>query len=292
MIVGEHWTRPYALIMPTTILVVGLLLYPAVANVYMALWDWNLLSFDEWSFVGISNYIRLFGSERFRVSFVFTLFFTFGSLFIAFVIGFSGALLLNGTKRPTTMVTALLMLPYMIAPIAVGLGWRLLLSRNYGLVTYLADVLLGIDPVPWLARPNSAILAATVAQAWRSFPFHMLLLLAGLRSIPQEFREAARVDGASTIREFVNITLPLLAPAISVVLIFETVFTLRVFELVISLTGGGPGVATTPLGLLVYEYSFRFLDGGVASALSVFMMVMGAIIGYIYFKFIYREVHY
>lgn len=291
MVVGEKRWKPYLLLLPTFLLVL-LLAYPALSNFYFSLWEWRVLFPEQRTFVGLGNFARLLTAERFITSLKFTLLFTFASLSIAFCLGLSGALLLQSMGRRRRWLTAMLILPYMIAPIAVGLGWRLIWARNYGLMNYLLDALAGIAPVSWLAQPGTAIFVVILSEAWRSFPFHLLILLAALLSIPGEVREAVRVDGASWWQEFVFVTLPLLSPAISIVLIFETVFTLRVFELVISLTGGGPGVATTPLGLLLHEYSFRFLDGGLASTLAVVLVLLGAIIALIYYKLFYREVYY
>ena len=182
-------------------------------------------------------------------------------------------------------------LPYMVAPIATGLIWRLLWSHDFGLINYMLSWG-DLGPVVWLGDTEPAFWAVIVSDVWRTTPFVMLILLAGLTSIPTDLIEAARIDGASPLQLFTAVILPLLSSAITVALIFQTIFKLRVFDIVFSLTGGGPGRATTPLGLMIHQTYFRYFEAGEASAIAVVLLVLGTSVSLVYIRFVYREIEY
>lgn len=204
---------------------------------------------------------------------------------------FLGALLLDRVGRGRSIIASIVIAPYLIAPIAVGLVWRLMLAHDIGLANYLLS-LVGLGPFNWLGTTGGAMFSTILAETWASAPFVMLILLAGLTAIPEEVLQAGRTDGCRETQLFRHIILPLLMPSIAVALIFSTIFKLRVFDLVVTLTGGGPGNETTPLGLLIQRTFFRYFEGGQASAISVVLLVLGGVISVLYVRYIYREVKY
>ncbi|MEX2541655.1 MAG: sugar ABC transporter permease [Trueperaceae bacterium] len=278
---------PYLLILPAYTLLAFLLLYPMVSNFYLSVWEWRLTNPSARTFAGLQNYLDLFQTQGFTRSLFFTLLFTGATVALSFVLGFLSALLLFSFASVQRVVTPLLILPYMVAPIAVGLIWRLMWNMEYGPVNYFGS-LLGLSAVNWLGSVNTAVVAVIVSEVWRTTPFVMLILLAGLSAIPTEVYEAAKVDGARGLQVLRHVTLPLLAPSITVALIFETIFKLRVFDLIYTLTGGGPASSTTPLGLLIYNTYFRYLNGGQSAALSVVLFGLGLVICIVYIKTLYR----
>lgn len=283
---------PYLLLLPTILMVGLVLVYPMASTFHRSFYRWPFGSPSELGFVGLENYkVILKDSENFLQALSFTGIFTVGSLVLEFSVAFLGALLLDRVKRGRAILTSIVIAPYMVAPIAVGLVWGLILSRDTGVVNYVLS-LLGISPINWLSSTGPAMLSTILAETWKSAPFAMLILLAGLVSIPDDVIEAGRMDGASGTQRFRYIILPLLRPSIAVALIFSTIFKLRVFDLVLSLTGGGPGVDTTPLGLLIQKMFFRYFAGGEASAVSVVLLVFGGLISILYLRFVYREVTY
>lgn len=282
---------PYLLLAPAVLVVVGVLIYPAIRTIVLSFQDWPFSDPQATEWVGLENYRIQLQDTRFRSALIFTVAFTFVSLVIEFIVAMGGALLLDSLRRRRGLIMALAVAPYMVAPVAVGLIWRLLLQRDVGLVNYFAG-LVGIEPINWLAETVPAIVSNIAAEAWRSMPFVMLILLAGLSSIPQELKEAARSDGAGEWGLFRRVTLPLLAPYLAIALIFETVFKLRVFDLVVTLTQGGPGSDTTSLGLWVQRLFFRYFHGGEAAAVSVMLLVAGALIAAVYIRGVYREIEY
>jgi multiple sugar transport system permease protein len=282
---------PYLLVLPAVLLVGVVLVYPMLRAGWMSFLDWPFASPDQSEFVGLDNYRSLQGSTQFWTSLRFTGLFTIAAIVIEFILALGGALLLDGLRRGRGVMMSLAVAPYMVAPIAVGLIWRLMLQRDIGIVNYLTG-LLGAPPVSWLSDAVPAFFATVTAESWMQMPFVMLILLAGLTAIPDDLMEAARMDGASPLKVITHLKLPLIAPYIAIALTFETIFKLRVFDLVLTLTRGGPGGDTTPLGLLIQRLFFRYFEGGTAAAASVVLLVIGGLVALVYMRLIYREIEY
>lgn len=275
---------PYLLIAPAALLVGMVFVYPAVHNAWLSLWDWKLTAPGQATFVGLSNYVELFRNNQvFRQAFNFTLVYTVVTLVVSLLLGLVAALLLHPLSTTRRLLVGLLLLPYMISPVAAGLGWGLIWGREFGLANFLLGAV-GAEPVMWLAKPVPAAAALMTTEIWRSTPFVSLVLLAGLAAIPSELYEAARLDGASPWQEIRTITLPLLMPSLSLVIVFETIFKLRVFDLIIALTGGGPGTSTHSLGVVLYRLYFRYFEGGSSAAVGIILLLLGGILAFVYLK--------
>lgn len=279
-------TVPYILIFPSLFLLAIFLIYPLINTIWISLWNFSYLSPESRTFVGLKNYKDLFTSdEGFISSISFTLRFTLTCLIIEFILGLGIALILKRITVLGNLIRTIAIFPYMVASIAVGQIWRLLFNQDYGAINYFLGFL-SIPPVNWLASTSASFWAVVIAEAWRSTPFVMLILLAGLQSIPQDIMEASRVDGASRMQAFRKITIPLLIPSITVAMIFETIFKLRVFDIIITLTGGGPGKSTTPLGVLIQRNYFQSFEAGYSAAISVVLLVFGGLISALYIKLV------
>ena len=277
---------PYILIFPSMFLLAVFLVYPLINTIWISFWNYSYLSPESRTFVGLENYKDLFtADEGFLSSVSFTLRFTITCIVLEFVLGMCIALVLKRIVILGNLIRTIAIFPYMVAAIAVGQIWRLLLNRDYGVVNFVL-AFLSIPPVNWLASPSASFWAVVIAEAWRSTPFVMLILLAGLQSIPQDVMEASKVDGASPLQVFRKITIPLLIPSITVAMVFETIFKLRVFDIIITLTGGGPGKSTTPLGVLIQRSYFQSFEAGYSAAISVVLLVFGGIISAVYIKLV------
>lgn len=288
LVQSRRW-EPYLLLLPAILFLIIFLGYPTLSNIYYSLWNWKYTAPDQKTFIGLLNYINLFTKDRlFWQAFGFTLRYVFFTLAIEFILAMAVALLLNSMGRWANIIAPILVLPYMTARLAVGLTWRLLWARGYGLLYYLLGFV-GLGDINWLGNPDTAFYAVTIPEIWRSMPFMMLILLAGLASISDELYEAGKLDGGSSWQLFRYITLPLLMPSIAVGLIFQSIFKLRVFDLVFIMTGGGPGTATLPLGILIYRTYLRYLQGGYSAALSVVLLVMGGVFAFVYMRVLLRE---
>lgn len=272
------WVLPLA---PVLILITALLIWPVAQAV--------LESFRTEGSWSVAAYGQVIGDPVFQSALVYTLTFTAVTIVIELVLGFTAASLLESMHaRARKVLTAAMLLPYLIAPVAAGLIWRLLLHYSIGTVNW-GIGLVGIGPVNWLGSSGAAFWSTVLAETWRSMPFVLIILLAGLVAMPKDILEAARVDGASQAQILWQIKLPLLRASIAVALLFQTIFKLRLFELPFILTGGGPGSSTTPLGLLVHQYYFRYANTATASVVSVILLVLGAVIAYAYIRWVYRK---
>jgi len=280
---------PYLMLTPAYAFLTVVLIYPAILNLWLSFWAWRYTDLSTSRFIGLENYQRLlFQDFQFWDVLRFTVLFVIITVLLEFLLGLGCALLLYRIVFMRSLFTALALVPHQVAPIAVGLIWRLLWSHDIGLVN-LGLSAVGVAPVSWLAGSDSAKVAVIVTEVWRGTPFVTIVLLAGLTSIPLDLLEAAHVDGASAWRRFRHIILPLLMPSAAVALMFETIFKLRVFDLIFTLTGGGPGRATMPLGILIYRTYFRYFEGGYSAALSVILLLIGAVVSVFYIRLLYRE---
>lgn len=282
---------PYLLLGPALLLLGFVLVYPILYNIYLSLFNWRFTDPGSVHFVGLGNYVKLFHSGLFWQVAEFSMSYVVITIVAEFLLGLAGAMLLASLFRSRKWFATLLLLPYLVAPIAVGLDWRLLWNHDFGLINWLVG-LVGIGPVNWLGNSELARVAVAVTEIWRSTPFVTIILLAGLTGIPAEAIEAARIDGATAWQEFFHVILPLLRPSLTIALLFQTIIKLRVFDLVYILTGGGPGIATTPFGILEYRTYFRYFNGGDAATIAVVLLLLGALISFGYIRLVYREVEY
>ncbi|HEX7004877.1 MAG TPA: sugar ABC transporter permease [Trueperaceae bacterium] len=280
---------PYLLLAPSFLLLGVVLIYPLVYNVYLSFFAWRYINPSATRFIGFDNYATLLGDGTFWAVSSFTALFVVATIALEFVLGLTGALLLGSLDRSRKWFATIILLPYLIAPIAVGLDWRLLWNHDFGLINWFVG-LIGIQPVTWLGDSQMSRLAVVVTEVWRSTPFVTIILLAGLTAIPKEVLEAARSDGVNAWQELWHIILPLLRPSLTIALLFQTILKLRVFDLIYIMTGGGPGNSTTPYGIHIYRTYFRYFDGGQAATIAVVLMVLGAAISFVYIRLVYREV--
>ena len=261
---------PYLFLAPCVLLLLALTVYPLLYLVRLSLY--RMTPAGE-AFAGLANFSRLLGDAFFWRAAAQTLLYTFASLTLEFLLGLALALLLDTEIRARHFWRALFLLPMLLPPVVVGVIWRLIYNPDFGVLNGLLR-LLGFDTthLTWLADPSVALAALVVVDLWEWTPFVFLILLAGLQAIPEEPYEAARLDGSAPWQTFRHITLPLLAPAILVVLLLRTFDLLRIFDQVFILTQGGPGFATETLSLYIYKTAFRFFDFPYAAALSFVLL--------------------
>ena len=231
-------------------------------------------------FIGLDNYVEAVGDPRFRSALGHTLVFTVATVTIELALGCALALAMNHAFRGRGLVRAAILVPWAIPTVVSALLWRFMFEGQAGILNRLFT-----DPPVWFIHPTLAWVPVILADVWKTTPFVALLLLAGLQNIDASLYEAARIDGASTWRQFRHVTLPLLKPAILVALIFRTLDAFRVFDLIYVMTGGGPGTSTEPIALYTFNSLLQNLRFGYGSALSVivFLVVFLLAVGYIRF---------
>ena len=246
----------------------GLLIFtfiPIFASLGLTLFEWDLLTPPQ--FVGLDNFKKLFGDPTFWESLTHTLFFIAGYIPLVMVIALGMALLLNRKLRGVTIFRTAFFIPVVSAWVAVALIWQWLLNPQYGLFNYLLSFV-GIKGPAWLFDPHWAMPAIVLTSVWKDIGFVMVMYLAGLQGIPNEYSEAASIDGASSRQRFRYITLPLLAPTTFFALTISLINSFQVFDQVWIMTGGGPAGATTVLVEQIVKNAFSYSNMGYAAAIS------------------------
>ena len=271
--------RNLAFVLPAPAAIVILLLmgYPFFYTVSLSLQRVNV-TMTRFSFVGLENLVEvLTADERFLNAFLITLYFTVASLILELVLAMIMALVLNRTFRGLGVIRTLFLLPLVATPTATSVIWLIMMEPSIGILNHFLEVA-GLPRSLWVAGDTSVVPSLVWINAWHGVPFVMLILLAGLRSLPTEPFEAARIDGASKIQEFFQITLPLLKGAIVVAMLFRAIDTLKVFDAIWIMTAGGPGRRSETLHIYSYLTAFEFYDLGYGSAVILVFMVIILII--------------
>ncbi len=262
---------PWALIAPMVLFALALTVLPLCYSL--------LTSFQEYrlgqppAFVGLQNYQHLLHDLNFRGSLGTTLIFTIAATGAEFVLGLALALLLKEEFRFQGIIRSSLIVPMVIAPVVVGIIWRLLYNADVGLFSFAVQALTG-KSLSVLSSTTLALPALILVDIWEWTPFMFLLLLAGIQSLPQEPFEAARVDGAGAWNIFLHLTLPMLQPVIVVALLIRALDAFTVFDQVFVLTQGGPGTATEVATLMIYKSAFRFSQFGYGASMAIALLVL------------------
>ncbi|MDE0219575.1 MAG: sugar ABC transporter permease [Spirochaetaceae bacterium] len=254
--------------------VAGILLlriYPIGSSLLLGLTETKLLGGSE--FVGLANYVAaLTRPELYRVIFN-SAYFAFGSQFLTLIVGLMFAVALNTRLRAIGLYRFIFFFPFVTTWTAVALVWQWFLSTEVGTVNlFLARF--GIAPVPWLTSPRYAMLAVIIVFTWKAFGYKMVILLAALQGIPEEYYEAANIDGGSRVQVFFRIVLPLITPAIFFAIVAGIINSLQVFDPIFIMTEGGPARATTTIGYFIYERGFRTFEFGYAAAVSWILFIL------------------
>ncbi len=241
--------------------------------------------FDVSRFIGIDNYLFLFRDDRFLNAFKNTLYFTVLSVTLELLLGLSIAILLNRSFRMKGLMRAIVLIPWAIPTVVSAKMWEWIYNTDFGILNYLLGV-----KINWLGSPFWAINAAVFMDVWKTTPFVVILLTAGLQVIPKDLYQAARVDGAGRWDIFTRIVLPLLKPVILVVLIFRTLDAFRVFDAIYVLTGGGPANTTETLSIYAYKVLFQTLQFGYGSTLAVVVFLCTGGISIFYIRLLSKGV--
>jgi len=257
---------------------------PLAALIIMGLYRIDLIGFRPNGFVSLENYRDMLQDDRFWGSVWTMLIYTFTSVFLQVVIGLTLSLALFRPLKGQGILRVALLLPMILAPVAVGLTWRtLILTPDYGIVDAFLQMF-GLGPYPWLTHPTWALVSVILIHTWQWTPFAFLVFTASLHAMPEEPFEAALIDGANGWQRFRDITLPLLRPALVVVIILRIMIAFRAFDAIYSATGGGPGTATEILNLYAYRISFTSLKLGYGAALGTVLLLLTLVISWVVFR--------
>lgn len=273
---------------PITIYVLVVFVWPVAYGIGISLFQYQLTDPTQTrTFVGLGNYVKAFSDASSRTALVNTLVFVVGAVGVEFLVGMGLALLLWRDSRLNQIAAALLLVPIALTPLVAGLVWRAILNADFGVLGYHITRLLGIRGLT--AEPATAMLAVILVDAWQWTPLVMLILLAGLKALPIQPFEAARVDGGSSWAIFRNLTLPMLTPTILLALLIRTMDAFRVFDAIFAMTQGGPGLSTTVLNFYIYKQGLVFFDMGYAASLSTILLVVIGCFSVVYIALIGRQ---
>lgn len=274
-------------VLPAFIYMLVFVGYPIFRNLILSVQDVtmkNLIS-DDKVFVGLQNYVEIFGDKVFLKSLSNTLIFTVACLFCQFLIGFLLALFFNQNFKFAKPVRGLLMMPWMIPITVTTLMFKFIFGTDVGILNYILSSLGVIkENIEWLTTPGTAMIAIISANIWIGIPFNMILISTGLTTIPKELYESASIDGAGKVQSFFRITLPLLRPTIESVLILGFIYTFKVFDLVYVMTSGGSVNSTHMLSTYSYKLSFEMFKYSKGAAVANVLFVILMIVGTFYLK--------
>lgn len=258
--------------LPAVLLFLAFTLYPLGSGLVLSLTNWNGYS-PARDFVGSANYGRLITDEVFHTALVNTIIYGFASTLIQQVIGLALALALDRAIRGRNIARAIIYLPVLVSPIVMGTMYYLIFSYNFGALN---DVVIaaGGERVAWLSESTVAILIIVLVNSAQFVGISMVIYLAGLQSIPTEYFEAARIDGASARQQFTNITVPLLQPAFATSIVLNLIGGLKLFDVIQVLTGGGPGYATESVSTLISTTYFDNQAAGYSAAMGLVLFLI------------------
>lgn len=283
-----HWL----LLAPALLFVGAMAIFPLGYSWVLSFRDWKLArSPVAGDFVGLSNYINLVTDDPdFWESVQVTGLFVTLDVLVTVALALGGALLLHRAGRLNSLARTMLILPFVMSPALIGISFRFFLNAEYGVVAHaVAWLIPALKETVWLADASLSMVAIIASDVWHWAPYMTLVMLGGLASIPAESLEAARVDGASDWRIFRDITWPQLLPVVSVVLVLKTVFALKAFDTIFTLTNGGPGNSTKTLAYFVYEQGFHYYDMGYAAAAAYVLTAMLMVMAGFYLRLIFAK---
>ncbi len=271
---GEFFERHFGrlLPLPAALTIAALILFPLAFNVYMSLQAWFVSSTTPPEFVGLRNFVEIFGKDaRFWNATWITVQFTTFSVCLQLVLGLAIAVYLHREFRGRGLVRTVMLLPMVSTPVAVALIWVIMFNPSLGILNYFLTSL-GLKPLLWLGHPRTALPSLILMDTWKWTPFMVLIIHAGLQSLPLTPFEAARIDGASRWQMLRYITLPLLRPTIAVALMFRVMDSLKTFDTIYVMTEGGPNNASEILNIYTFQTGFKYFHIGYASALAVILI--------------------
>lgn len=272
------------LLLPAVSLFLALILYPFVNSLWLSLNSINTMTLAS-RYVGFANYREVLGSPEFWHALVTTFVWTAGALVLQVGMGVGLALLLHQNLWCRSLARGLVLFPYLLPMVVAVLVWKWLFNDLYGIINHLLMSAGIVDmPIDWLGSMPNAMIAIILIGGWKYAPFVVLAVLARLQTIPEQLYEAARVDGASAIARFFDITLPQLRDVLAIIILLRAIWDFKEFDLLYMMTGGGPVTATETLPLLVYKQAFPLMQMGKAAATAMLMMAVMSLFMIVYFR--------
>lgn len=276
--------QPYLLLAPALAILTAFLLFPLTWNVYLSLHDVSLTTIlSDWKYIGLKNFANLIHDSDFHMSLLVSLIFVGGSVALQFLVGMVLAVVLNQQIKGSNALRALFIIPWTVSAVITGFSFKFIFNDSFGIMNYGLGQL-GIEPVSWLSEPGTVIWTLVVANMWHGTPFTVIFLTAGLFSINPVVYEAAIIDGATKIKGFFYITLPLLRPFVIINLILITMWSVNFFDLILVMTNGGPLFSSTTSSLFMYRQAFEFGLLSKGAAVGFLLIATNLVLAYSYIK--------
>jgi multiple sugar transport system permease protein len=276
----------FIMLSPAILVLLATTTYPLLYALVISLRNWQLTKSQEpTDWVGLDNYTQAFTDSGFTNSLQVTFLFTILSVSLSLGIGLAIALLVQKKSLVNTIIKTLLIFPFAVSPTLKGFSWKFMLNSEYGLYDHLVKTVFPpARDIIWLNDTFWAMFSLAMSETWGWAPLIALMFVGALGTISPEITEAARLDGANNVSLFFYVTLPLLRPVILIALLLKTIFSLKMFDQVVTMTGGGPGRSTQTFNYFIYQVGFRNLDMGYASALAIMLVIFLSILAYLYVK--------
>ena len=288
----RHRKLAFLLLAPAILIVAFTTIYPMISSFWTSLHIFNLArSLELGRFVGAGNYLEAFREDpEFWTVFGVTASFVLIDVSLTILAALGLAILLLRAGFGQTVLRTLIILPFAMSPALIGISWRFMLNPDYGaFARSVAAVLPFTRDVDYLASPSLAMAALISADVWHWAPYFTFMLMGGLAAIPPDTQEAARIDGATNWRVFRDVTLPQLMPVLAVAIILKSVFALKVFDSIVTMTAGGPGRSTTTLAFFAYYLGFRDYDFGYAAAVAYILTAILFLLSLSYIRLSFRR---
>jgi multiple sugar transport system permease protein len=276
----DRWLA-HALLWPALLALALVFIYPLIYSFWISLHVYNITRPAR--FVGLDNYLLILQDARVWESFGVSVTFAVISLTLQFLIGFGIALLLHRIVLFRGLIRTIVIIPLLLTPVVLGLNWRLMLNLDWGIINYFIR-LVGFPAINWVNDPRTAMAALILVDVWHTTSFTVLVLSAGLASLPDEPFEAAGIDGASPWQQLWYLTIPLLRPLILVILLFRSYELIRVYDIVFAVTAGGPGRLTETISFHIFNRMFQGFQVGYASAISYILFAVSLALSVVIIK--------
>ncbi len=274
--------EPYFYLLPAISILCVFLLFPFVWNIYISTHGVSITTIlKEWEFVGLDNFIQVLNDPNFHTSIKISIIFVGGSVAFQFLIGLLIASLLNQNIKGKQILIALIMIPWITSGLIAAFSFKFIFDNSFGIINYILGYL-GFSSIAWLSNPNTVVWSIIIANVWYGTPFTILFLTAGLLSINPSIYESAKVDGASKIKSFFYLTLPMIKSFIIIDIILITIWSINFFEIPLIMTGGNPLFASTPASLYMYRQAFEFGLLSKGSASGIILLSINIVVAFIY----------
>ncbi len=278
----REWVSGYLFLVPNFLGFFFFMLVPIIMGFVISFTNYD--GFRQFDFVGLDNYKYMFQDEYFNVSLKNNILFTFVTVPTTIVLATLLAVGINAVGRGSTLLRTMFFFPYISSMVAVGIVWSILFNPSHGPINALL-IDLGINNPPrWLASTDTALWTVMIVTIWKQAGYFMIILLAGLKNIPEHLYEAANIDGANCFVKFFKITLPMLSPITFMVTVLSVIQSFQVFDLINIMTKGGPGRATNVIVYRIYQEGFMYMRYGYASAMAYFLFFIILIFTLVQFK--------